>query len=87
MNDATVEEMFDEACDDAVYRQRDRGRDGVRCSECLEERGSDVSGMCNGFIRDNDYCDLRRSKSSKKRRTKAIKNTKVMGSEEKIIDD
>ena len=87
MNDATVEEMFDEACEDAVYRQRDQGRDAYRCSECLEERGSEVSGMSNGFIRDNDYCDFRRRENSNERNAPEIKNTVKKGSEEKIIDE
>ena len=89
MGDATVEEMFDEACDDAVDRQRDRGWDAYRCSECIAERGSEVSGMSNGFIRDNDYCDFRRREDSGERRTprKGDKNTKTMGNEEKIIDE
>ena len=83
MNDATVEEMFDEACDDAVHR----GRDAVRCSECIEERGSEVSGMSNGFIRDNDYCDFRRRKNDNERSAQEIKNTVKKGSDEKIIDE
>ena len=87
MNDATVEEMFDEACEDAVHRQRDGGWDAYRCSECIEERGSEVSGMSNGFIRDNDYCDFRRRKNSNERSAPESKRVQTMGSEEKIIDE
>ena len=72
MKGQSVEDMFDDACQDAVHRASEQGWDAYRCEQCTERRGAEVAGTYNGFVREYDYCEFdgRSGKMNKSKKNK-----------------